>query len=197
MMIFWYRRGGKRLFDILLAAGGLLLLSAPAVWFAVQIRQELGSPVLFRQKRVGRGGLSFTILKFRTMSEKGVVTSPFCRWLRSTALDELPQLLNILKGEMSFVGPRPLIPEELAELDRAARGPERLSIRPGLAGLAQIYGEKIPSLQQRLRWDLFYLDHCSPGTDLRILFKSLFVTSRSGWDSPGPKGAFLEPAERG
>ncbi len=196
-MIFGYRRGGKRLFDILLAVGGLLFFSVPAMWFALRIRRELGSPAFFRQKRVGRGGLYFTILKFRTMTQEGVVASPFCRWLRSAALDELPQLLNILKGEMSFVGPRPLIPEELSALDRLSRGPERLSIRPGLAGVAQLYGEKTPSLPQRLRWDLFYLDHYSPALDLKILFKSLFVTSKSGWDAPGSKGIFREFPGRG
>lgn len=189
MITHWYRSYGKRLFDILLAAGGLLFFILPMGWFAIRIRQELGSSALFRQKRVGRNGVFFTILKFRTMSGENVVPSGFCRWLRATALDELPQLLNILKGDMSFVGPRPLIPEELTELSRVPGGTVRLSVRPGLAGLAQIYGAKTPTLPQRIRWDLKYIGLCSLFLDLRILFKSLRITSRGSWDNPGSKDA--------
>lgn len=197
MIACLYRRYGKRLFDAFLSLGGLAVFAIPMGWFAIRIRQELGSPVFFRQKRVGRDGAYFTILKFRTLSADKAVPPAFCHWLRTTALDELPQLLNILKGEMSFVGPRPLIPEELLELGRLPRGPERLSITPGLAGLAQIYGEKIPSLAQRLQWDLAYLDRCSLFLDLKILFQSLFITSRSGWDAPGPKKPSRKPFGHG
>lgn len=189
MITRWYRSYGKRLFDILLASGGLLFFILPMGWFSIRIRRELGSSALFRQKRVGRNGALFTILKFRTMSGESVVPSAFCRWMRTTALDELPQLLNILKGDMSFVGPRPLIPEELTELSRVPGGNLRLSVRPGLAGLAQIYGTKTPALLQRVRWDLKYIDRCSFFLDLRILFKSLRIASRSSWDNPGPKDA--------
>lgn len=182
-----YPRCLKRLFDIVLAVAGLTFFALPMACFAFFIRKELGSPAFFRQKRVGRGGNLFVILKFRTLSDGVILSSLFCQWLRATALDELPQLINILRGEMSFVGPRPLIPEELADLDRIPGGKRRLSIRPGLAGLAQIYGSKTPALPQRTRWDLLYADRCSPLLDLWILLKSLTITSRASWDRPGPK----------
>lgn len=189
MITHWYQRYGKRLFDILLSSGGLLFFAIPMGWFAVQIRRKMGSPALFRQKRVGRNGALFTILKFRTMSGENVVPSAFCQWLRATALDELPQLINILKGDMSFVGPRPLIPEELTELSRVPGGNIRLSVLPGLAGLAQIYGTKTPTLAQRTRWDITYIRQCSFPLDIRILFKSLRITSHGSWDDSGSKGA--------
>ena len=102
-------------------------------------------------------------------------------------MDELPQLIHILRGQMSFVGPRPLIPEELQELHRVPDGPRRLSARPGLAGLAQLYGDKAPSLSERIRWDLSYIDRCSPGLDLWILFTSVRVTVQGAWERSGSK----------
>lgn len=118
---------------------------------------------------------------------KGEEVTPFGALLRSSAMDELPQLVNILKGEMSFVGPRPLIPEELRELDEIPGGSRRLSIQPGLAGLAQLFSLKIPSIQERLKWDLLYLERCSPGLDLKILLQSIGVSLHRRWESPGPK----------
>ena len=183
----WAVSGGKRLFDAALAGMGLLLFAAPLAFFSWQIRRRLGNPVFFRQERVGRGGRHFTILKFRTMMEKGEVPPGFSRWLRDTAMDELPQMLNILLGEMSFVGPRPLIPEELGELERVPGGTRRLEPRPGLAGLAQLASDKTPSLEERVRLDLEYVDRASLGMDLRILFQSVRVTLRGAWERPGPK----------
>ena len=183
----WYRRWFKRLFDMAIGMGGLCVFAIPMAWMAYGVYCALGPPVLFQQTRIGYRGVRFTVLKFRTMSETGTVTSSFCHWLRSVAMDELPQLINILKGEMSFVGPRPLIPEELEALDRMPCGAGRLSVRPGLAGLAQIYGAKTPALTDRLRWDLEYVDRCSFLLDLSILFKSLAITLRGAWEKPGPK----------
>ncbi len=100
-------------------------------------------------------------------------------------MDELPQLINILKGQMSFVGPRPLIPDELEDLGRIPEGKRRFSVRPGLTGLAQINSEKVPSLSERIRWDLAYVDQCSLWLDLRILFKSLAVTLAGKWEPNG------------
>ena len=105
-------------------------------------------------------------------------------------MDELPQLFNILKGQMSFVGPRPLIPEELQELNRIPDGFRRFSIRPGLAGLAQLYSAKVPSLPERLQWDMAYLQRSSPGLDVWILFKAIGITLRGKWEQPGPKCRF-------
>lgn len=168
--------------DLSVAGMGLLLFALPMLW----IRWELGSPVFFRQTRVGRGGHWFTILKFRTLGKDGTVASPFCRRLRETALDELPQLLNILKGEMSFVGPRPLIPEELLELGKIPRGIDRLSVRPGLTGLAQLNSVKVPTLPERLREDCEYIDRCSWWLDIRILWRSVQVTLRGAWGKIKP-----------
>ncbi len=180
-----YRKGFKRMLDAALAAGGLLLFALPMAWFAWQIRRQAGVPGSFRQIRIGYGGKPFTILKFRTMNEGGAVALPLSRWLRATAMDELPQLVNILKGEMSFVGPRPLIPEDLQELDRIPGGKRRFEIRPGLTGLAQILAEKVPLLSQRIGWDLAYADRCSLWLDMKILLKSVAVTLAGKWEGTG------------
>ena len=113
-------------------------------------------------------------------------------FLRATAMDELPQIFHILTGQMSFVGPRPLIPEELKRLDQIPRGKERLLPRPGLAGLAQLYSGKTPDLAQRLNWDLLYLDQCYLWSDVKILLKSIWVTLRGSWEHSGPKILFKE-----
>jgi lipopolysaccharide/colanic/teichoic acid biosynthesis glycosyltransferase len=166
--------------DVVLSLLGLVLFSIPMLGFAVWIRYELGKPVLFRQVRIGQGGRPFTILKFRTMAQDKQI-GPFRRWLRRTAMDELPQLINILRGEMSFVGPRPLIPEELQHLASFPNGERRLSVRPGLTGLAQLCGPKVPTLEQRLGWDLAYVEQCSFWLDVKLLVRSVGVTLRRGW----------------
>jgi lipopolysaccharide/colanic/teichoic acid biosynthesis glycosyltransferase len=186
-MLHPYRRWFKRPFDASLAAAGLLFFGLPMLWIASRIRRELRRPALFLQERIGRGGARFVILKFRTMNDRAEVASPFCRRLRDTALDELPQLVNILRGEMSFVGPRPLIPKELQDLERVPGGRRRLSVRPGLAGLTQLRRDKTPPLEERLRTDMDYIDRCSFLLDLRILLASIGVTGRGGWERPGPK----------
>jgi lipopolysaccharide/colanic/teichoic acid biosynthesis glycosyltransferase len=121
------------------------------------------------------------------LDEAGEALSPLGERLRAAAMDELPQLINILRGQMSFVGPRPLIPDELRELSRLPGGTRRLEIRPGLTGLAQLHADKAPSLEQRLGWDLAYVDRCSFGLDLRILLKSVGVSLGGRWEQPGPK----------
>ncbi len=182
-----YARNGKRLFDLTVSASGLLFFALPMALIAAKVRNDLGSPVLFRQTRVGKNGSLFTVLKFRTMADDSRVASRFCRGLRASAMDELPQLVNIFRGEMSFVGPRPLIPEELAKLGEFPEGALRMSIRPGLAGIAQLYGNKNPSLQQRLDWDSSYIRNCSFGLDLWILIRSIGITLRGAWEKSGAK----------
>ena len=118
------------------------------------------------------------------MTADGIVPPGFCQGLRARALDELPQLVNILRGEMSFVGPRPLIPEELETLEQLPRGAERLLLRPGLTGLAQLHGSKVSALPERLRWDLAYVDQCSLLLDLGILLRSVAITLRGAWEKP-------------
>ena len=113
--------------------------------------------------------------------------TPFGQWLRATAMDELPQLINILRGEMSFVGPRPLIPEELVELRQVPGGSQRQSMRPGLTGLAQLHTDKAPSFTERLKWDLSYVRNCSAWLDLKILMTSVIVSWQGRWEKAGPK----------
>lgn len=181
-----YRNGLKRAFDVTLAACGLGVFALPMAWIAWRLRSEAGPPVLFRQPRVGRGGKLFTIYKFRTMNKTGEVAQGLSRRLRATAMDELPQLFNILRGEMSFVGPRPLIPEELENLASVPKGRDRLQVRPGLTGLAQTHSAKTPSLQERIQWDLAYVERCSFWLDMKLLFRSLAVTLSGKWEGAEP-----------
>lgn len=171
------------MFDLALACAGLAIFLLPMAWIAWVIFKQEGRPVLFSQVRVGRFGRSFFIWKFRTMTADGRVTE-FGKKLRETAMDELPQLFNILKGEMGFVGPRPLIPEELSQLDQIPEGKRRLGMRPGLTGLAQLNTPKVPALAERVRWDLIYADRCSMRLDLQIIARSVGITFRSGWERP-------------
>ncbi len=173
-----------------LACLGLMVFSIPITWIAWRIRREVKRGLLFRQPRIGYGGRGFVILKFRSMSESGSIP-PFCGLLRTTAMDELPQLINILRGEMSFVGPRPLIPEELQDLHRIPNGVNRFSVRPGLTGLAQINSDKVPNLSERLQWDLAYVERSSFLLDIRILVKSVLVTLRGGWEKHLPGHGIL------
>lgn len=186
-MVHPYRRWFKRPFDMAVASVGLFVFALPMLWISFRIRKELGRSAFFSQQRIGRNGNLFIIFKFRTMNDRAEVTSAFCRKLRDTAMDELPQLVNILRGEMSFVGPRPLIPEELRDLEQVPGGRRRLSVRPGLAGLTQLHSDKTPSLENRLQIDLDYIDRCSFLLDLKILFASVGVTGRGAWERPGPK----------
>ena len=180
-MIAPWRSGFKRVFDGLLAAAGLVFFSLPMAWIAWRVRRELNTPVFFRQPRVGRAGKPFILSKFKTLSDGKPVT-PFGHWLRATAMDELPQLINIVRGEMSFVGPRPLIPDDLRGLAQIPGGSQRQSVRPGLTGLAQLYADKTPSLPERLQWDLAYARECSFLLDLKILLASVIISLRGAWE---------------
>jgi lipopolysaccharide/colanic/teichoic acid biosynthesis glycosyltransferase len=158
----------------------LLLLLALVVWI------NLGRPVLFRQIRAGRHGVPFTLLKFRTMTDGRVAQGELLpdhdrlkrcgKILRATSLDELPQLWNVLRGEMSLVGPRPLLPQYV---DRySARQARRLEVQPGLTGWAQVCGRNALSWEDRFELDVWYVEHRTLWLDLRILVMTIWKTLR-------------------
>lgn len=180
-MSMFYARMGKRLFDIMCGLIGLVLLSPIILLTVVFVRVKLGSPVLFRQQRPGLYGQPFTIYKFRTMTnaldETGRLLpdaqrlTSFGKFLRSTSLDELPELVNILKGEMSFVGPRPLLMRYLERYTTEQL--RRQDVKPGLTGWAQVNGRNAISWQQRFELDVWYTQNVSLKLDLKILLMTL------------------------
>ncbi len=179
----------KRLLDIVLVVvsapfWGLILLI-----LMVRVRRELGSPVFFRQPRTGLHGETFQMMKFRTMTDERDATgellpdaqrlTPFGKWLRSTSLDELPELLVILKGDMSLVGPRPLLPRYLPRY--TPEQARRHEVKPGLTGWAQIHGRNAISWEQKFQLDVWYVDNRSLWLDIKILFLTvLAVFKREG-----------------
>ncbi len=184
----------KRTLDFILALLALLVLSPLLLLLAGAIRIKLGAPVFFRQSRPGRGGRVFTLWKFRTMNQtcdaRGRLLPDaerlpaFGRWLRATSLDELPELWNVVRGEMSLVGPRPLLVEYLSRY--TPEEARRHEVRPGLTGWAQVNGRNTTSWEDRLRLDVWYVDHQSLKLDLRILGRTVaLVLSQSGISAPG------------
>ncbi|MBF4614052.1 sugar transferase [Curtobacterium sp. VKM Ac-1376] len=183
----------KRLLDIVGAALALIALAPVLALVAALVAAKLGSPVLFRQPRPGLHGQTFTILKFRTMLEPDPATglvsdsdrlTPFGSFLRSTSLDELPSLWNILRGDMSFVGPRPTLCRYL-ELYTPEES-RRHDVLPGLTGLAQVRGRNALPWPERLRSDVEYVDTVTLGLDLRILLRTVVIVfRREGIAAPG------------
>lgn len=176
-MFFSYRTHGKRLLDIVLAALAGIALAPVLVVVAALVCLKLGRPILFCQTRPGLHGRLFQLYKFRTMrdacdssgrhlSDEERLT-PFGRWLRSTSLDELPELWNVARGEMSFVGPRPLLVEYLPRYTREQA--RRHDAKPGLTGLAQISGRNTISWNEKFEFDLRYVDSVSFWQDVRLL----------------------------
>lgn len=178
----------KRLLDLALALPALLLASPLLLVTAFAVRLCLGPGVLFRQVRPGLHGQPFEILKFRSM-KSGPGTDAerltrFGRLLRSTSLDELPELWNIVRGDMSLVGPRPLLAHYLPLYD--ARQARRHEVLPGLTGWAQVNGRNAQGWEERLELDVWYVEHQSLGLDLKILWRTLFtVLSRRGVSAEG------------
>ena len=178
----------KRSLDVLLSILLLLALLPILVLVAVGVRLAMGAPVLFVQERAGRGGKAFKIIKFRTMKGMPDATGErsdaarltrFGRWLRATSLDELPELLNVLKGDMSLVGPRPLLMDYLPLYD--GRQAKRHEVRPGITGWAQIHGRNAVSWEERLELDAWYVENRSLLLDLRILLATIgAVVKRKG-----------------
>ena len=181
----------KRALDILIAGLALILTAPIQLVVALLVRINLGSPVLFTQQRPGRSGRMFTMYKFRTMrditedlvSDEDRIT-PFGSWLRSTSLDELPELFNVLKGDMSIVGPRPLLPEYLPLY--TARQARRHEVRPGVTGLAQVKGRNAMPWAERLAWDVRYVETRSFALDCRIALDTFkVVLKREGITEEG------------
>jgi sugar transferase EpsL len=189
-----YPNSIKRIFDLILVIPALLLLSPGLALLALLVRHKLGSPLLFRQQRPGLGGQPFTILKFRTMANghdargrplpDAKRLTPFGSFLRRTSLDELPELLNVLKGDMSLVGPRPLL---MTYLNRyTAEQMRRQEVRPGVTGWAQVNGRNGLTWDEKLALDVWYVDHRSPGLDLKIILLTVRkVLAREGISHPG------------
>ncbi|MBR5597775.1 MAG: sugar transferase [Lachnospiraceae bacterium] len=184
-----YKNCIKRLLDIVLSGMALIILSPVLLVVAILVRTKLGSPVIFHQERPGKDEKIFTLCKFRTMTdgrdENGnllpdeVRLTKFGKLLRSTSLDELPELWNILKGDMSIVGPRPLLVRYLPFYTEEER--KRHSVRPGLTGYAQINGRNALNWEERFAYDLEYVEKCSLALDVKILFETVGkVFKRSG-----------------
>lgn len=177
----------KRLVDIAGALLGLVLLSPLMLAVAIAVRANMGSPVLFRQQRPGLHGRAFTLLKFRTMREEtgadGVALPDAARlsrlgsFLRRTSLDELTELFNVLRGDMSLVGPRPLLPEYLALY--SAEQARRHEVRPGITGWAQVNGRNAIAWDEKFAYDVWYVDHQSTWLDLKILWLSVLRVLRA------------------
>lgn len=178
-----YVKFGKRFFDIVLSLIALLLLWPVILLVAILVRVKLGSPVIFHQRRPGYQEKIFTLGKFRTMTDArdasgellpdAVRLTKFGAFLRKTSLDELPELWNILKGDMSIVGPRPLLVEYLPYYTKRER--LRHTIRPGLTGLAQVNGRNFIAWDDRLEKDVEYVEHISFWLDLKILWMTVKV----------------------
>ena len=190
----WYQNGGKRAFDIFCSSILLIALSPLILFLAVAVRATLGSPVIFRQSRPGLRAKPFELVKFRTMSHETTTGNQlksdeqrftrFGVWLRSTSLDELPELVNVFRGQMSLVGPRPLLMEYLPLYNpQQAR---RHEVRPGLTGWAQVNGRNSVSWQEKFERDVWYVNHISFLLDIRILTRTITtVFTRSGINTPG------------
>ena len=198
----------KRAFDATLAGVGLILSSPLWLVFASLIKLEDGGPIFFAQDRVGLGGRPFDALKFRSMrpdaealtgaiqaSEHDPRVTRIGRFMRATAMDELPQLWNILRGDMSFVGPRALRPGEIetvgsgqvTRLEDVPGFAHRIRVRPGLTGLAQIYAPRDVPRRQKFRYDRVYVDRRSWWLDLRLIMLSFWISVLGTWEARGRK----------
>ena len=198
----------KRIFDIVVAGAGLVVFSPVSLLIAIAIKLEDGGPVFFTQERVGRGCTVFTAYKFRSMvvdaerltgAVQATANDPRVtrvgRVLRATAFDELPQLWNIFRGDMSVVGPRPLRP---GEADTTADGvhlplsaipgyEQRHRVRPGLTGIAQVYAPRDLPRTGKFRYDLLYQRKSGFCLDLKLIAQSFWITARGRWEDRGPK----------
>lgn len=188
-----YERFFKRMLDVVFSLLALVILSPTLLLVYVAVRIKLGKPVIFVQERPGKNEKVFKLYKFRTMTDardkEGRLLSDdkrltgFGKILRATSLDELPELVNILKGDMSFVGPRPLLVDYLPYYTKEER--HRHDVRPGLTGLAQIKGRNMVAWSDRLRLDVLYVNKVSFWQDIKIIFATLVVVFKQSGISDG------------
>lgn len=190
----------KRLIDIIISLTALIILSPVFLVVAYKVRQNLGSPIFFIQHRPGKDGKLFGMIKFRSMKDAfdkdgnplpdEERITPFGQKLRSTSLDEMPQLINVLKGDMSIVGPRPMLAQfvELYSPEQA----RRLEVKPGMTGLAQVSGRNELSYEERFKCDVWYVDNHNIFVDFKIMFQTVGVMlRREGINAPGHVGPSL------
>ena len=183
-----YRHFLKRFFDVVCSLFGLIVAAIPMLFIAIAIKIDSKGPVIFKQERIGKNGKVFEILKFRSMcvgAEKtgsGVYSgkgdtrvTKVGAFLRRTSLDEIPQLLSVLKGDMSFIGPRPPLTYHPWTFDKYTEEQKRMfEVRPGITGWAQINGRKDVEWNKRIKLNVWYIDHLSMWLDIKILFKTVF-----------------------
>ena len=199
-----YKKCIKRALDFLLSLCGIIVLSPILLVLCILVRVKLGSPVLFRQERPGKNEKIFTLCKFRTMTDEkdengrllpdAVRLTKFGSFLRGTSLDELPELFNILKGDMSIIGPRPLLVSYLPYYSE--REKLRHSVRPGLTGLAQVSGRNYIDWDRRLARDVEYVEHLTFGMDVKVLWLTVKTvlghTDEVAEDTNAVEGNFAE-----
>ena len=190
----------KRFVDIVIASIAILFLSPVFLFVAYKVRKHLGSPIFFCQERPGKNGKLFKMMKFRSMKDANDAhgnplpdeqrITPFGQKLRATSLDEMPQLFNVLKGDMSIVGPRPML-KEFVELYSPEQA-RRLEVKPGMTGLAQVSGRNELDYEERFKCDVWYVDHHNTLVDFRIMFQTVGVMlKREGINAPGHVGPSL------
>jgi len=184
----------KRAVDIAGASAGIILFAPVMLVVALLVLLTMGRPVLFRQQRPGLGGKPFTLYKFRTMREARTPSGEllpdelrltrFGKWLRSTSLDELPELFNVFKGDMSLVGPRPLLMEYLPRY--SPEQARRHEVKPGITGWAQVNGRNALSWEEKFRLDVWYVDHWNLWLDMKIMLLTIWkVLKREGISAEG------------
>jgi len=197
----------KRMVDLVITVPMSLLLALPMFIFGLAIKLEDRGSVFFRQERIGRDGVPFRVWKFRTMAERSVSSAPdplrvndaritrVGKFLRGFGLDELPQLLNVLSGEMSLVGPRPTLRYQVEAYDAFQR--RRLEAKPGITSLAVVSGRNALPWVERIKLDVWYIDHWSLGLDIKILFRTLWrvlVTREGLYGEDGVNDMFVDAA---
>ena len=211
LMTLFYYPVFKRVCDIICALAVFLFLWPLYLVIAILVKAKLGSPIYFKQVRPGKDGKLFTMYKFRSMSNKkdengnllpdGERLTKFGKWLRKSSLDEMPEAINILKGDMSVIGPRPLLVKDYVFFDE--RIMKRQSVKPGLSGLAQVNGRNNITWEGKFKYDLKYIDKVSLWKDVAIIFKSVFKAffkkddiDRAGFDTDEDYGDYLLRTEK-